>query len=130
MKLKNIVAILLAFIWISISEFFRNQYLFHQLWVNHYSAMHLTFPEAPVNGAMWGVWALVFTIIIYTLLQKFSLLQTIALSWAIGFVLMWLVIGNLGVFPFPLLPYAIPLSLLEVIVAAFIISTLRIKKRR
>lgn len=38
-----------------------------------------------------------------------------------GFVLMWLVIGNMAVLPFGILPVAIPLSALEVIVAAFII---------
>jgi len=37
---------------------------------------------------------------------------------------MWLVIGNLGVLPWGILPVAIPLSLLEAFLAAFIIKKL------
>ena len=37
-----------------------------------------------------------------------------------GFVLMWLVVGNLAVLPFAILPVAIPLSLLEVGIGVFI----------
>jgi len=33
---------------------------------------------------------------------------------------MWVVIGNLGVLPMGLLPFAVPLSMLEVAVAALI----------
>jgi hypothetical protein len=38
-----------------------------------------------------------------------------------GFVLMWLVTGNMAVLPFGILVYAIPLSIIEVAVAALII---------
>jgi hypothetical protein len=38
------------------------------------------------------------------------------------------VIGNLGVLPFGILPFAIPLSLLEVVVAAYIIRSLSGRK--
>jgi hypothetical protein len=41
-----------------------------------------------------------------------------------GFVMMWLVIGNLGVLPYGLLFIAVPLSLLEAFLAAFIIVKL------
>jgi hypothetical protein len=37
---------------------------------------------------------------------------------------MWLVVGNLGVLPFRMLLYAIPLSLLEAYVAGLIIVNL------
>jgi hypothetical protein len=42
------------------------------------------------------------------------------LSWVTGFVLMWLVIWNLNVLPFSTLVYAVPLSLLESFLAAYI----------
>ena len=38
--------------------------------------------------------------------------------------MMWLVIGNMGVLPYGLLVYAIPLSMLETLVAAFIVKRL------
>jgi hypothetical protein len=119
---KSILPILLAMIWISVSEFVRNQFLFQSLWVDHYKALGLVFPAAPVNGAMWGVWALVYAVTIYAIVRKYTLVEAWLLSWVFGFVLMWLVIGNLGVLPFGLLYAAVPLSLLESFVACFIIK--------
>lgn len=118
---KAAIAIVLSMIWISLSEFVRNEFLLKSLWVNHYTGMGIVFPSEPLNGVVWGVWALCFSIINYIVLRRFSFNQTIALSWIIGFVLMWLVIGNLGVLPMSILVYAIPLSILEVYVSVLII---------
>jgi hypothetical protein len=120
-----ILPVLLATIWISISEFVRNEYLVKSFWISHYQNMGLIFPSEPVNGTMWGLWSLLFAIIIFVISGKFDFLRTCVLSWVIGFVLMWVVIGNLGMLPFGLLYYAIPLSMLEVVVAAVIIFKLK-----
>lgn len=123
--LKTIILpVLLATIWISISEFVRNQLLFISYWVDHYQGLGLTFPSEPVNGAVWGIWSLLFAMVIFILSRKFNLWQTTLLSWFVGFVLMWVVIGNLGVLPYGLLVFAVPLSLLEAFVAALIIKKL------
>jgi len=45
-------------------------------------------------------------------------MQTTLLSWFVGFVLMWVVVGNLGVLPGGLLYVAVPLSLVEAFLAA------------
>lgn len=119
---KTILPILIATLWISISEFVRNEFLVKTFWVEHYQNMGLVFPGAPVNGAVWGLWSLLFAIGIFILSKKFSLLHTTLLSWFMGFVLMWVVIGNLGVLPYGLLYVAIPLSLLEAFVASFIVK--------
>lgn len=119
---KTILPILLATIWISLSEFVRNTFLVHSSWVEHYQSLGLTFPEQSINGAVWGVWSLCFAVIIFIIAKKFSLLQTTLLTWFVGFVMMWLVIGNLGVLPFSILPIAIPLSLLEAFLASFIVK--------
>ena len=119
---KTVIPILIATVWISISEFIRNQYLLQSFWSNHYQNMGLTFPSAPINGAIWGIWSLVFGVIIFILSTKFNLFQTTLLSWIIGFVMMWLVIGNLGVLPWGILPIAIPLSILESFIASYLIS--------
>ncbi len=123
--MKNtFLAILLSTLWISISEFVRNTFLLHSYWVEHYKNLGQTFPEQSINGAIWGIWSLCFAVSIYIFSIKFSLVQTALFAWFIGFVLMWLVIGNLGVLPFKILPIAIPLSLLEAFVASLIIFKL------
>lgn len=119
--MKRVLAVLAATVWISVSEFVRNQFLIQSHWVEHYRSKGLTFPAEPVNGAMWGIWSLVFAIVIYIISRRFSFLHTTILSWVIGFVMMWIVIGNLGVLPLGILPLAIPLSILEAAVASWII---------
>jgi len=120
--LKNtILPILLATVWISISEFVRNEFIAKSYWIKHYDELGLTFPSEPLNGAVWGIWSLLFAVTIFILSKKFTLFQTTLFSWFVGFVLMWVVTANLLVFPLEILPLAIPLSLLETFVAAFII---------
>ncbi len=120
--LKNtILPVFLASACISISEFVRNEFLLKSYWTAHYEKMGLIFPAEPINGAFWGIWSLCFAIAIYIIAQKFSLIQTTLLTWLVGFVLMWIVIGNMNVLPFAILPFAIPLSILETFVASFII---------
>ena len=121
---KTILPIFLVTIWISLSEFVRNELLFKSYWIDHYQKLGLVFPSEPINGAMWGLWSLLFAIAIYIISKKFSLIQTPLLAWLVGFVLMWVVIGNLGVLPYGLLLFAIPLSLLESFVAAYIMKRL------
>ena len=125
MTFKNtILPILLSTIWISISEFVRNEFLLKEYWTEHYEQLGLTFASEPINGAVWGIWALTFSIVLFLLLKRFSLSETLILGWIIGFVLMWLVVGNMQVLPFGILFFAIPASILEVFLAAFIMSKL------
>ncbi len=125
MNFKNtILPVLAATLWISFSEFFRNEVLAKHYWTNHYESLGLVFPSEPVNGAVWGLWSLFFAMAIFILSKKFSLLQTTFLSWFVGFVLMWVVVWNMGVFPLKLLWIAVPLSLLEAFVASLIIRQL------
>lgn len=83
---KSFGAVLGAAVWISLSEFVRNEFLVKSYWIEHYSAMGQVFPSAPVNGALWGVWSLLLVVL-----------------------------------PLGILPYAIPLSLLEAFLAAFMV---------
>ena len=50
---KVIFPIVVATVWISISEFVRNEILVKSDWVEHYQKLGLVFPSEPVNGAMW-----------------------------------------------------------------------------
>jgi Na+-transporting NADH:ubiquinone oxidoreductase subunit NqrE len=121
----TILPILLATAWISLSEFIRNEFLLKEYWTAHYSSMGLTFPSEPVNGAIWGLWSLLFAIFIYLISRRFSFHETALIAWLGGFVLMWIVTGNMAVLPFKILYFAIPLSLLEVYVATWIIEKLK-----
>ncbi|MCB0281541.1 MAG: hypothetical protein H6627_05415 [Calditrichae bacterium] len=118
---KTILPVIAATIWISISEFVRNELLLKSYWIEHYSGLGMVFPSDPVNGAVWGLWSLLFAIAIYIFSKKYSLIETTMLAWFVGFVLMWVVIGNMNVLPFGILVFAIPLSLFEAFLAAFII---------
>jgi len=121
---KTVLPVLLAAIWISISEFARNEFLVKSYWTGHYEKLGLVFPSQPINGAVWGLWSLCFAIAIFIIAKKFSLLQTTLLSWFAGFVLMWIVLWNMSVLPTGLLLIAVPLSLLEAFLASFIIIKL------
>ena len=121
---KTILPVFLATAWISISEFARNQFIVSSYWTNHYKSLGLVFPSAPVNGAVWGLWSLLFAVAVFIIAKKFTLLQTTFLSWLLAFVMMWVAIGNLGVLPFGLLWIAVPLSILESFVASWIIKKL------
>ena len=123
----TILPILVATIWISLSEFVRNEFLVKSFWTRHYQDLGLIFPSKPVNGALWGIWSLLFAVTVFILAKKFTLLQTTFLSWFAAFVMMWVVIGNLGVLPYGLLVYAIPLSMLESFVATAIIKAFKAK---
>jgi hypothetical protein len=118
---KTVLPILLATIWISISEFVRNEFIVKSYWKEHYEKLGLVFPSEPINGAVWGIWSLCFAIAIFIMAKKFSLFQTTLLSWFVGFILMWIVIWNMSMLPTGLLLFAVPLSLLEAFLASFII---------
>lgn len=58
--------------------------------------------------------------VIAMLLNQLSVLKTTFVTWILGFVLMWVAMLNLGVFPSGLLSIAIPWICIEVYGAAFI----------
>ena len=125
---KTVLPILLATIWISISEFVRNEFIVKSYWTGHYGNLGLVFPSEPINGAVWGIWSLCFAIAIFIIAKKFSLIQTSILSWFVGFVLMWIVVWNMGVLLSGILFFAVPLSLLEAFIASLIIKKLTVEK--
>ncbi|MDH2915545.1 MAG: hypothetical protein PXX77_01580 [Gallionella sp.] len=120
LRSRNILAVALTGIWVNASEFFRNEVLLKSFWTGHYQSLGMTFPSAPHNGMMWVLWGFLFATAIFVISRRFDLLQTTLIGWLVGFVLMWIVAWNLNVLPGGILTYAIPLSLLEVFVGAYI----------
>ncbi len=121
---KSIIPIIAATGWISLSEFFRNEVLVKSLWVAHYRALGLTFPDAPINGAVWGVWSLAFATFVYLISKKYDARRATLVAWFAAFPLMWISLGDLGILPLATLWAAVPLSLLETFVAVLIIKKL------
>jgi hypothetical protein len=118
------IAILLSGFWITFSEFLRNEILFKSYWVNHFNSIGLKFETLPLNGMLWTLWSFLLAFVIFILLQKFSFCKTLFLTWILAFVMMWIVAYNLQVLPTSILLISIPLSLLEVFVAIWIIRKL------
>lgn len=121
---KIILPIFVAGFWISISEFLRNEFLLKSRWIRHYESLGIEFPSDSINGGIWGIWSFTFATCIFLISSRFNLIQTTIISWIIGFVMMWLVIGNLGVLPFNILPLAIPLSIFEAFLASYLVKKL------
>ncbi|MCX6156296.1 MAG: hypothetical protein NT007_19260 [Candidatus Kapabacteria bacterium] len=121
---KAILPILLSTVWISVSEFVRNEFILKSYWVDHFKKLGIVFPSEPINGAIWGIWSLLFAIAVFIIAKKFTLLESTLIAWFVGFVLMWFVIGNLGILPYGILLFAVPLSFLESFIATYIIKKL------
>lgn len=120
MKTK-FLSITIAGIWITISEFIRNEFLFKNYWTDHFTSIGLKFETLPVNGILWLIWSFALAFLIFKLLQKFSMKETIFLSWLTAFFMMWMTLYNLQTLPLKLLILAIPLSCLEILIAGLII---------
>lgn len=128
MNKYSVLAILVSTIWISASEFFRNELLFKNIWTDHYDNLGLLFPSEPINGFMWGLWSLLLAILIFVLSKKQTFQETVVIAWFFAFVLMWIVVGNLNVLPIGILLFAIPLSIIEVYIATWLILLIKDRK--
>lgn len=120
LRSRGILTVTLTGLWVNASEFFRNDILLKPIWDGHYRSLGMVFPSQPVNGMLWVAWGFLFASAIYWISRRFGLVQTALLSWFAAFVLMWVVAWNLSVLPVAVLPYAVPLSLLEAFIGAAI----------
>jgi hypothetical protein len=117
---KTVLAVVAAGIWVGLCEFVRNQFVLVSQWQNHYRSMGLEFPSKPVNGMMWMVWSFLMAGTTFAISRRFNVPQTTLIAWVMGYVMMWVVIGNLSVLPVGTLPIAVPFSFVEALGAAFI----------
>jgi hypothetical protein len=82
-----------------------------------YQSLGLEFPSTPAFNSLWVLSGFLFAGCIVAVRRRAASGYTIALCRTMGFVLMWLVIGNLNVLPVSLLLIAVPWSLAEVALA-------------
>lgn len=121
MTKKQAAAVLVAGLWIVISEFLRNELLLKGVWESHYTSLGLKFQTLPVNGILWFIWSILLAYVVFELNKKFSFWKTVLVSWLGTFAMMWIAAYNLQVFPLFLLIGDIPLSIVEIAVAILII---------
>ena len=119
--MRLILALFGSGIWIGCSEFLRNEIVLKHYWLEHYAALGLLFPSSPVNGMVWVLWSFMLAGLVVVLLRRVRFVEALITAWCAGFVMMWLVIGNLAVLPLGILAVAVPWSMLEVAVAALIV---------
>jgi len=117
---KTIIPILIAGIWINISESVRWIFLIEPYWIEKYQKLNVTFPNETINMIAWMVWGFFYGTTIFILSRKFKLFQTTLISWFVAFAMMWVVVWNVGVLPTGMLWINIPLSLIETLIGALI----------
>lgn len=113
--------ILLAGLWVTFSEFLRNELLFKFYWVDHFDSLGLRFETLPLNGVLWMVWSFLLVYVSREFLSVFKFWKGLFLVWIMGFLMMWITIYNLQVLPVALLFFALPWSFVELYVAGTIL---------
>ena len=117
---KTILPILLTGIWINISETIRWELLIKFYWIKQYENLGLIFPNELSNGITWMIWGFLFAAVIFVLSKKFTAIQTALFAWFTVFVMMWLVVWNVGILPTGMLWFNAPLGLIEAYIATLI----------
>ena len=125
---KTFLPVFLAAVWISISEYCRYEYILKSVWAAHFQRIGTRFPSAYINNFFWEVWSVMIAFLIFMLSKKFTFIQTGVLTWLTVFVMTWIIMYNLNTLPMGILIYEIPLSILEIFVAAWIIKKFKNKK--
>lgn len=121
---RMVLAIAAAGIWMNISEFVRNELLIKQIWVDGFAKLGLAYPSEDINGAVWGIWSLIFVTMLAMACQRFDAIRATLILWVSAFPLLWLAMWNMGILPPGLLFWAAPWSLIEVYIAALICQSI------
>jgi hypothetical protein len=128
-----VLTTLIVSIWVNISEVFRYFVIVKPMMQEYLAMLPGAIPMNWTVFAIWGIWDTILTslvVFIYWLVaQRFgnNLMSTIisaTTSWALFFLLFWLGMVNMGLSPISVALIALPLSLLEMIMASWILSKL------
>ncbi|MBE9510439.1 MAG: hypothetical protein IMY71_06135 [Bacteroidetes bacterium] len=121
---KTILPILLTGIWLNISGTIKWIFFIESYWIEKYKNMKLVFPTELINNITWMIWGFLFATTIFILSKKFNLIQTTLISWFVAYVMMWVIVWNVGVLPTGMLWINVPLSLFEAFIGALICKRL------
>jgi hypothetical protein len=117
---KAVLPILLTGIWINISITIVWLLALESYWVAKFQSLNLIFPTGLINNIIWMIWGFMLATIIFILSKKFSQIQTTLIAWFAAFVIMWVIVWNIGVLPTGMLWFNIPFTLFVTLIGAFI----------
>jgi len=117
---KTILPILLTGIWINVAITIGWMLILKSYWIEKFQSLNLVFPTGLINNITWMIWGFMLATIIFILLKKFSVLYTTLLAWFVAFVMMWVIVWNIGVLPTGMLAFNIPNTLLIIFIGAWI----------
>ncbi len=124
-NVKPVWQVLVLAVWVNLAETVRWMAYTKPRFDALYHSRGLEMPNGPVNGILWMIWGATIAFLVFMLARKFTLFQTTLLAWLGAFVLIWIVLWNSAVLPVEILPVVAPLSLVTVLVAAFIAKRLQ-----
>ncbi len=117
---KTILPILLTGIWINISITIGWILILESYWIEKYQSLDIIFPTGLSNNIVWMIWGFMLATLTFILLKKFTVLHTAFLAWFVAFVMMWVVVWNVGILPTGMLLFNIPYSLLVTFIGVLI----------
>jgi hypothetical protein len=117
---KSAWQILLVSVWINISETIRWMLYSKPKFDALYQSKGLELPSGPINMILWMIWGVIIASFIFVLARRLSLLNATMLSWLVVFGMTWIMLWNYAILPLGILWVAVPLSLLEIFIAALI----------
>ena len=121
---KTVLPIILIGLWINISITIGWMLILEGYWIEKYQSFNLVFPTGLINNITWMIWGFMLATIIFIFSKKFSLWQTTFLAWFVAFIMMWVIIWNIGVLPTGMLLFNIPNSLFVTFIGAWICKKL------
>jgi hypothetical protein len=122
---KTILPIILIGLWINISITIGWILILEGYWIEKFQSINLVFPTGLINNITWMIWGFMLATIIFIFSKKFTLWQTTFLAWFVAFIMMWVIVWNVGVLPTGMLLFNIPNSLFVTFIGALICKKLK-----
>lgn len=117
---KILLPILLTGIWINVSITIGWIIILERYWIEKYESLNLIFPTGMTNNIVWMLWGFMLATLIFFLSKKFNLIQTTIIAWFAAFLMMWVLVGNIGVLPTGMLWFNVPLTFLITYIGVWI----------
>jgi hypothetical protein len=124
-KARSIWHVVLLAVWINLSESVRWILYSKPKFDALFRSMGREVPSQPINNILWIIWGFIIAFLVFILSRKFTVVQTTLITWLAVFVTVWIALWNSAVFPLEMLPVVVPLSLLNIFIAALIAKKLQ-----
>ena len=128
----------LNFVWMNLSEMLRYFLIVKPLVRTDFAMVPGIVPDTPVIGMLWLVWDIlliaVTTFWCWLVIDRFGQSRPVAIAagtivWVTIFVLLWLGVHNMALATPRILAAALPLAWFELVVAAFLVRWVMMRRR-